>query len=198
MSSCLRRAVLLIGVFAFLQACAGGPPASDGDQAFIAPGHVLALPAPADFGRRADVAQLVAVKWQDQNFSFEARIAIDPQQVVIVGLDGMGRRAMTITWNDAGVVQESASWLPKALRPGPVLADIVVLYWPEDVVRRALAAAGATLNADATHRTVLIDGKPVLEAEYQFTPGAAWPRKVRYRNLAWGYSMEIESIESSG
>lgn len=198
MSVLLRRFSLLACALWLLQACASSTPPPDGDQALIAPGHVLALPTPADFGRRTDVAQLVTVNWQDQTFAFEARISITQQQVVIAGIDGMGRRAMTITWNDSGISQHAASWLPRALQPGPMLVDIVVLYWPEDAVRRALAAAGATLTADASHRTVLIEGKPVLEAEYLFAPGAAWPNKVRYRNLAWGYSMEIESVESNG
>lgn len=197
MSTPLRPLGLLASALMLLQACASSPPPA-GDQAMIAPGHVLTLPAPAEYGRRAEVAQLVTVHWRDQTFGFEARISITPQQVVIAGIDGMGRRAMTITWNDSGVSQEAAPWLPEAMQPGPVLADIVVLYWPEDAVRRALAAAGATLTADATRRTVLIDGKPVLEAEYQFVPGVAWPHKVRYRNLAWGYSMEIDSVESNG
>lgn len=193
-----RIFLALVFAGALLQACASAPPPGDQDRPLIAPGRALTLPSPATFGRKADVAQLITVHWRDQTFAFEAFITISPEQVVVAGIDGMGRRAMTITWRDTGMTQEAASWLPEGMRPGPVLADIVMLYWPEDVVRRALEPAGATLVAEGTRRLVRIGAAPVLEADYTYDSGAAWPRRVRYRNLSWGYSMEIESVELGG
>jgi len=50
----------------------------------------------------------------------------------------MGRRAVTITWTGQNVSAETAPWVPETLRPGSMLADIILIYWPEAAVRRAL------------------------------------------------------------
>ena len=143
----------------------------------IAPGHVLTLPAPGDLGR-----------------SVEGHISVTPEKFRLVGVDGTGRRALTLTWDESGDVSaETAPWMPRAIPPGPMLADIVVLYWPEAIVRRALKDAGATLAVGNGSRTVIADGVQVLRAEYQ--EGVPWSGKLRYRNDAWGYDIEVQSVE---
>ena len=113
----------------------------------FAPGRDLALPIPADLGRSVEAAQMLSAKYDGQTFAFEGRISITPERLVLVGVDGMGRRAMTATWDGRSLAIESAPWLPPNVRPGSMLADIVVLYWPEAAVRKALAPACCKLLA---------------------------------------------------
>ncbi len=188
-----------VALLFLLGACAsvpGGGPA-DPSTPLLAPGEPLALPRPSDLGQSVEAAQLITASRDGQTFVFEGRISVTPERFLLVGVDSLGRRAMTVTWSDAGLEVETAPWLPPALRPGSMLADIVVLYWPEAVVRRALAPAGGTLSADAHRRSVRIDGKEVLHAERSWADGAPWTGTLRYANLAWGYEIEVQSMAAS-
>jgi len=161
----------------------------------FAPGRVLALPFPADLGRSVEAAQMLSARYDSQTFLFEGRISITPERLVLVGVDGMGRRAMTATWNGSSLAIESAPWLPASVRPGSMLADIILLYWPESVVRKALAPTGCTLFATAKSRKVRCGNDTVLIAKYDWPAGARWDGTLQYSNLAWGYAIEAQSKE---
>lgn len=107
-------------------------------QTFFAPGRVLHLPAPADLGRNVEWLQKITIHHGDDTFAFEGRISVTPERFHLVGLDGLGRRAMEVTWERNGtVVATRADWLPPQVKPGSMLADIVLLYWPRDVLRQS-------------------------------------------------------------
>ena len=198
---------LLLALLAMLAGCAQAltdpvvpvaspaPPVADAKAAMIGPNRRLALPRPADLGRSVEAVQMLSARYDGQTYVFEGRLSITPQRLVLVGLDGMGRRAMTVTWTGHDIVIERAPWLPDTVRPGSMLADIVVLYWPEAVVRKALAPAGCTLQASAKSRTVRCGNDEVLRAKYDWAAGGKWAGTVTYSNLAWGYEIEIESQE---
>ncbi len=188
-----------IALVLWLGACTAMPGGGSTDvhAPLLAPGEVLALPRPADLGRRVEAAQLITASRDGQTFVFEGRLSITPERFLLAGVDSLGRRAMTVTWTDAGLEVETAPWLPPALRPGSMLADIVVLYWPEAAVQRALSPTGGTLTADAHQRTVRIGGKDVLRAERSWAEGKPWTGTLRYANLAWGYEIEVQSTETA-
>jgi hypothetical protein len=180
---------------AALAGCAsdGAPPE---ERPMIAPGHVLTLPVPGDLGRSVEAAQLITVRRGSETDALECHISVTPERFLLVGVDGMGRRAMTLTWEESGkITAETASWLPRPIPPGPMLADLVVLYWPEAIVRRALEGSGATLQVRDDGRSVIVDGAEVFHAEYQGGPAPSWTGRLRYRNDAWGYEIEVQSVE---
>jgi hypothetical protein len=86
--------------------------------------------------------------------------------------------------------------MPSALRPDSMLADIVMLYWPEDVVRRAIAPAGAELVVNAKSRTVRIDGRDVLHVDYDQSGTGPWTGSLHYANRGWGYEITVRSVEA--
>jgi hypothetical protein len=105
----------------------------------------------------------------------------------------MGREAMRIHWTQAGIVAEKAPWVPENLRPENMLADIVILYWPEAVVAQALAASGGTILSEPGLRSIRLDGKELIHAEFQ-SPGAdPWNNKARFHNLSRDYALDIQS-----
>jgi Protein of unknown function (DUF3261) len=170
-------------------------PVVESQFALFAPGRVLVLPHPADLGRTVEAVQMLSARYDSQTFVFEGRLSITPERFVLVGLDGMGRRAMTVTWDGRSLNIESAPWLPATVRPGSMLADIVVLYWPEAAVRKALAPAGCKLLVTAKSRKVRCDNDTVLIAKYDWPAGAKWDGALQYSNLAWGYEIEAQSKE---
>jgi hypothetical protein len=170
-------------------------PAGQSQVAEFAPGRVLALPLPADFGRTVEAAQMLSAKYDGQTFLFEGRISITPERLVLVGVDAMGRRAMTATWDGRSLSIESAPWLPASVRPGSMLADVVMLYWPEAAVRKALTPTGCKLLTTAKTREVRCGEDTVLTAKYDWPAGAKWNGTLQYSNLAWRYEIAAQSKE---
>ena len=182
--------VLLAGCAAILPL----PAPSDPTAPLIGPGQRLNLPRPADLGRSTVVTQLITASGYGQTFVLEVNLSVTPERVTLVGLDGMGRRAITIAWTDQNVTAETAPWVPEALRPGSMLADLIVIYWPEAAVRRALPPGGEVVQ-EARGRTIRINGADVLRVDYGWAAGARWNGTLRYSNLAWGYEIEVQSSE---
>lgn len=189
---------MLVGgtlIVSALTGCTSGQ-APSATLPMIAPGHALTLPAPGDLGRSVEAAQLITVHREGETYVFEGHISVTPERLLLVGVDGSGRRALTLTWDRWGkITAETVPWMSHMIPPGPMLADIVVLYWPEAIVRRALKAAGATLVVGADSRTIMVEGVRTLVAEYQNGAAAPWSGRLRYQNEAWGYDIEVQSVE---
>jgi len=184
-----------LAVALLLGGCAS--PARD-TTALLAPGLPLALPRPADMGSSIEAVQMITAHHDGQEFAFEAHLSITSQRVLLAGVDPMGQRVMTVTWQDNDIKVDASPFLPKEVRPGAMLADIVALYWPEAVVRRALAPAGGTLAATPDTRAVFDSkGREVLRAEYQSGSDHPWSGGLHYRNLAWGYDIDVETLQVS-
>ena len=166
-----------------LAACAAPPPPAE--RVTVAPGITLELPPPGDLGQSVEAVQMVTARHGGDRFVFEARLSVGPERLLLAGSDSLGRRAMTVTWSKGHVDVERASWLPDTLRPENILADIILLYWPEAVVRRALA--GADLRQTATGRSV---GDSIAVT----WRGDPWSGTARLRNLAWDYDLEVRSV----
>jgi Protein of unknown function (DUF3261) len=161
----------------------------------IGPDTAIVLPKPAEMGRSLEVVQLVTLRFAGQSLTFDARLSITPDRLVLVGIDGMGRRAMTVAWNGETMTVETAPWFPSAARPSSMLSDVVVLFYPIGAVRRALAASGCELAITKRTRVVRCGEVDIIQAEYDEQSTAVWNGKLRYWNLAWGYEAEVRSAE---
>ncbi len=150
----------------------------------VAPGITLTLPGPGELGRREDAVQLVTARRDGESFVFECRLSVDAERLLLAGSDAMGRRAMTVTWSRDGMAVERADWLPDTLRPENILADIVLLYWPEEAVRRSLK--GAALSQMST-------GRSIGDAITVSWGGDPWNGLSRLVNTPWGYEIEVRS-----
>jgi len=165
------------------------------ERVAIAPKLFLELPLPAELGRSVDVVQRITARYGQQAYLFEARLAIDPDQVRLVGTDPMGRRALTLTWTRHTLDVQRASFLPEMVRPENVLADLILMFWPEAAVRRGLAEAGATVTVHGATRSVMQGGDEVVVIRYEeghdgggMTGGAA-----HLTNRAWHYDIDVRS-----
>lgn len=193
-----RRASVFVLLVLMPVACVQHSTDQVGRSVQIAPDLALTLPRPADLGQSVEVMQLVTARYGTQTYAFEARVSATAEQFLMVGVDSLGRRAMTITWSDAMISYESAPWLPPQLRPENVLADMVLLYWPEATVRRALAPSGGDVVAAPGRRTITKAGEPVVQIDYgPSADGSPWASTLRYRNLAFQYELDIQSVRSS-
>jgi hypothetical protein len=192
------RHIVSIAFVLILCACAGPTAETASDKVVIAPDLTLTLPDPDTLGRSMEATQLVTAHYDHQDFAFEAHISATPELFLLVGLDLVGRKIFTVQWTKDGVVYEKAPWVPSQLRPENILGDIMLLYWPDAVVRQALAASSGKLTVSANSRTITHGGKKVWDATYHPTvKNDPWSGPLHYRNLVWGYEFDVQSTETN-
>jgi hypothetical protein len=179
--------VLLVGLL--LAACAG--PVRTVETVAVAPDILLAMPSPGELGRPVDVMQLVTARHDGEVFVFEGRLSADADSVLLVGTDTMGQRILTIRWTEGRMEVDRAAWLPRSVRPENVLADIILVYWPDASLRRALAPSGATLESSAGARVIRQHGNDIIDVRYE---GQPWSGVAHLKNLAWNYEIEMRSV----
>ncbi len=154
----------------------------------------IPVPLLGDVGRSVEVTQLVTVHYLKEQIVFEGHISITPDLFTMVGLDAFGRKAITIHWSKDGIIYESASFVPAQLRPENILADIILLYWPEASLRHAMSGSPVTLITSHNHRIIMQGDKKIFEASYK-PKTDYWNGNVHYQHFIWGYEMDIKSVE---
>jgi Protein of unknown function (DUF3261) len=189
-----RRAFAVLSFGLLLAGCATGQSAPH-DRVRMAPGLDLVLPGPDELGRSLEATQLVTARYGDQTVVFEGHISATPERLLLVIIDQLGRKALSVTWDKNGVAYDAAPWLPSTIPPQNMLADIITLYWPDAAVSRALAASGGRLVANSGTRSVLVGDQEVIHAEYQPASDTGhWVGHAIYRNLPWHYELDIQSV----
>jgi hypothetical protein len=173
------------------------PPASLSDtQAMIAPKVIFSVPSPAVLDQTANVTQSIIAHVRGQSFSFDVQIQLTPAELDLAALDGFGRRGLTVAWKANTVTATPAPWLPKFIRPADILADIALVYWPNSALANSLAVTGAVVAESASARRISANGRDVIAIDYG--PGEGWNRSAKLRNLAFGYEIDIQSVEIAG
>ncbi|CDK98461.1 conserved protein of unknown function [Magnetospirillum gryphiswaldense MSR-1 v2] len=176
--------LILVGLLA---ACSLQPPA--GGPVVLAPQVSLRLPDPASLGETVEAAQLVTASHGGDGFTFEGRLSVNADRLILVTTDGMGRRAMTIRWGNGSLEVDKASWLPASLPPpANMLADIMLMYWPVEVLRTHVD--GASVEADGTSRSLRRDGAVMVEISGDADP---WNGSVTLHNRVWEYRIHVVS-----
>jgi len=189
-------AIVAIG-FAGCALVGPDPSVLSGKQVAVGPGVTFSLPAPAALGRSVEATQLITARYQQQKFVFQTNISITPARLLLAGTDMLGRRAMTIEWNGDVLKVETANWVPPELRARNVVADIMLLHWPTEAVRGGLSAGAAMREPAPGHRAIVVDGHDVIRAERTAGIPGSWNARWTYRNVAWGYDLDIQSHETA-
>ncbi|MBE0531779.1 MAG: DUF3261 domain-containing protein [Rhodospirillales bacterium] len=154
----------------------------------MAPGVELELPPPSALKHRVEAAQLVTARYEGTSSVFEGRLSVAPDRLFLVCTDGLGRRAMTIAWDGARLEVERAPWLPEVLPPENVLADIMLLFWPEEGIRRGLR--GADIRVTPTSRSIRQGTTEVISITHDADP---WAGVATLVNHARRYDIKVQS-----
>jgi hypothetical protein len=187
---------VVVSVGAGLAGCAAVDTPPSG-RVTVAPGVVFSLPGPATLGRSVEARQLVTVHHGDETFVFETSISVMPARLLVVGTDTLGRRAMTIEWTGDELKVDTAPWVPPELRARNVLADIMLVHWPEDAVRAGLDSGAAMRVAAPGQRVFAVAGRDVIRTDRTAGIPGSWSGRWTYRNLGWGYDLDIQSIQAT-
>src|SRR5579859_1522486 len=141
----ISAALLLLS----LAACSTVPAPPPG-TVMVAPGALFALPPPAALGRDIEAVQMVTARHGAQSFTFEGHLSVTPERVLLAGTDGFGQRLMDLRWDGKTMTADKASWLPETLQPDYVLADVMLIYWPEAALHQGVS--GLKVAADGARR----------------------------------------------
>lgn len=191
--TCIRAcfAALLTAVVVGCAATRDQPATSAG----IGAGLQFVIPDPSELGQSVDVAQRITARYRDRTIVFEGRLTTSPEELRLVGIDAFGRRALSIVWDGDYFSFDSAPWVPDTLKPENILADIAIVYWPEEAVSRGLAGSGATLHVDERERSISMRGIDIITVTYDHPNGEeAWASSAKYRNVALGYELDLRSV----
>ncbi len=154
----------------------------------------LRLPPLRSLGQNVEAMQLVTATRGDERFTLEVRLSINEDRLLLAATDLTGRRVMTLRWSDTAITFDRVEGTPDAIRPEAMVADLVLLYWPEAEVRAVIEPDGEVIDGPYS-RVVRRGGREVLRARYDWEPGASWNGVTQYRNAAWDYEIEIQSRE---
>lgn len=185
------------GVFLVLAGCASdkSPTGASGGRVMLGPRVQIQAIAPSEFGYQHQVAQVLVMRFGTQTINLEAQLAMGKDEFRAILLDSLGRRAVTLVWRDGKLESQLAEWLPPGVRAEAILADMMVLYGQPAALKATLQEAGCTLEASTTARLVRCGEKDVLKAEFDLKSPRKLNGSLRYTNFAWGYDVEIQSVE---
>ncbi len=164
----------------------------------LAPGVTIELPEnPWVTAQGLEATQQVTAQWRPKNgepgtATFLARISAQPGQVRIAVLDDLGRRAMTIDWTLDGLNIVKADWVPDALDPERLLGDIVMTYWPDDVVSDVVDQS-MTVEETMGQRTIRTNGDGLVFVAIEKPIRDPWQGVATLRNMKLGYTLTIRS-----
>lgn len=169
--------------------------ASDEILVPIAPGIFFPLPNPTLPGPPVTVSQVVTGHQRDTSFTFSTYLRYQSDGVRLVGLDALGRKAITIAWTDTGLRSEAATWLPSVIRAENVIADLVLAYWPLESIRSQADRAGLTVHDTPGNRMIRHGNEDVIRIDYKPAAGESWSRSVHFLNHGLDYQLDIRSMK---
>lgn len=143
MSRCVWLSALLLGVAAWLSACAGlraGPEA---------PAVLLRLP-PAALDRELMLSQHMEIRTAAGARAFDVALEVDAEAVRLAVMQ-WGQVMARMSWDGRELTQSTVPGWPRQVSAEGVLSDLQLVWWPADAVRAALPP-GWTLDDNAQGR----------------------------------------------
>ena len=191
------RNLALIVVAILAASCASTQDSTTG-VVDIAPGVTLTLPDRSPFGAEANVVQLGQARYEDRDVVFQAVISSKPDVMSLVMTLPSGPRVMSFTWTPGSLQTKLESIAPKGISADHMLADMIVMYAPAQLLQSLLSGAELTTASDGARR--IVRGGEVLVVVTR--PGGAssnlWIGNAVLENKAFGYTLRIESKALGG
>ncbi|WP_413203973.1 DUF3261 domain-containing protein [Rhodospirillum sp. A1_3_36] len=159
----------------------------------------FALPTPHWPHHAAPIEAMQRIEATSPNgtrIAFQARLSLGPQGAAILLLDDLGRRAITATWTDLGAHVSQASWLPSWVEGRRLLADLVMVYWPQTLVRSGLPS---TLDVEEVRgdRRIILRKTDAPYLLIHHPEANIWNGRASLVNRSVGYRLDIQSTRLS-
>ncbi len=155
----------------------------------------IELPLPQELGRTVNLSQQVTVEFEGQVNDMLLVMDVTVDEVNMAALTPFGARLFSVTYQPPLIETEVSPLLKKRVKPEYVLADLMLAYWPIEVIHKYLDRAGLSIaDNNRETRVISLGNKIIISIEY----GAGSDRlrsKVTYHNLKRGYSMTMQPLD---
>jgi hypothetical protein len=174
---------------------AGCATTTESSQAHIdvAPNVTLRLPIRQPFGDGANAVQLVQATYKDRTETFQAIITSKGDSLTFVMTLPNGPRIMSFEWRGAKLTSKSESIAPRGITAEHMLADIIAIYAPAEIVNSSLDGGKLSVQPDGT-REIRSAGNLVIRVRFPGgDPKTPWKGQAVLQNLAFEYRLDINS-----
>jgi hypothetical protein len=104
---------------------------------------------------------------------------------------------MSLTWRNHALDAKFEPIAPKGLSAEHMLADIMTIYAPPEILDGAIGGAHLLVKPDGS-RALIRSGRTIVAVTFRSGPlKNPWDGRVVLVNLAFGYRLEIESHPTS-
>lgn len=177
--------LMLAGVAAsMLSACA---------STFVqATGDAPPLLSPASLGATVQAQQVLHAAYGKDEHSLQCVVSDDTKTLSLICLTATGQRLFTLDYDGANLKAWRAPYAPDRIDPAHIIADLQLAFWPLAPLQAAWQPRGYEIVEPRPGlRRMIRDGRIVTEV-HSAQPGA-WPARLWLVNLAYGYSLDIET-----
>lgn len=176
-----------------LGACTNRPPALSygnlGPQT-IAPGVTLTLPDDPPFEKSLFVTQLVQAHFLTQHHTIQSIIESDAVRFTIAMAIPSGPEIMRADWSHLALIEKTQALTPRGLSSEQMLADLMLVYAPFNLVRSNIHGA-AFISGAKGERLLVKEGRILIRITRP--EGNPWNGVARIENEAFQYGLVIHS-----
>jgi len=152
------------------------------------PGLFLLKPAEAGFS--ATLTQVISVSKAGSSVEVMAVVEISPESVKLAALGPMGNRVLSLVWDGKKLIQELDPSLSKDFPATLTLRDMMLAYWSQEAVSKALPARWA-MKLSPGKREFFKDGNEVILISYSGDP---FKDPIDFEHKALGYKLRIRQV----
>ncbi|WP_051278016.1 DUF3261 domain-containing protein [Solimonas flava] len=189
------RRLLACAAALLLGGCANGPVRSETPRAAAPP-----LLAPASVGDALQVQQLLHAAYGSDETTLQCVVSDDLATLSVVCLTALGQRVFTLDWDGRQLKAQRAPLAPERIDPQRIVADLQLAFWPLAALQDGWRSSGYAVSEPRPGlRRVLRDGRIVAEVHRGQPPlaGGVWPARLWLVNLAYGYTLDIETQDAA-
>jgi acetyl-CoA acetyltransferase len=149
------------------------------------------LASPAGLSARS-ASQVIHAVYGARSMTLSTAIQLDAGSLKVVGVTATGQRLFTVSWNGAAVSAQKSAFVPDAVDPERVLADVQLALWPLPAVQEAFGKAGLEVTEPFAGVRRLRRGD-ALVAEVHYASADPWNGRLWFVNFQYDYSLTIDT-----
>lgn len=143
-------------------------------------------------GPARQIQQQIVAEWQGQQQTLIVALELDQQHIAMAGLSGDGLSLFNLRYDGQSLTLDKSPLLPESLSPRQIVADLQLIYWPAEALRRQLSTAWR-LDDLGLRRVLYRDNVKWAEVIYE-SPASEWPHQVQLNNEHYRYRLNITTL----
>jgi len=148
--------------------------------------------APPDAVGTRNAAQVIHAAYGAKSIVLRTAIEVVPGRLDVVGVTATGQRVFSASYDGKTLDAQKSPFVPGALDPERVLADMQLALWPLPAVQAAFRERGLTVTEPFAGLRRLTRGDALL-AEVHYAGGDPWTGRLWFVNFEFDYSLTIDT-----